>query len=99
MDHALIGCWRVKSTDMIVGRVVSLIGGLLGEYVEFTADGQYRVDLADRRPDESCYRAVPGADLSELDIWIAGLESLGAQCVYRVADESLTICIAGNQGA
>jgi hypothetical protein len=98
VDDPLIGCWLVKSTDMIPDRAVSLIGGLPGEYVEFTADGRYRAGLADRRPAESRYRTIPNADTSQLDIWIVGLEPLCARCLFRIAGDSLTICIAGNSG-
>jgi hypothetical protein len=33
-----------------------------------------------------------------LDIWITGLESLVARCVYKVSGSQLVICIAGNYG-
>ncbi len=96
MDDALIGCWRVTGSDMVVGRSVRLIGGLLGEFGEFTADGRYRVDLADRRPLDSRYRTSATAETMDLDIWIEGLETLGAHCIYRIDGDTLAVCIAGD---
>lgn len=95
-DPALLGSWRVMSTDMILGKTVSLIGGLPGEYVEFTPDGRYRVDLLDRRPSESRYSAVVSEPDSSLDVWNVGLESLVAQCIYQIDRDRLTVCVAGN---
>lgn len=81
---------------MIVGKTVSLIGGLPDEYVEFTNDGRYRVDLLDRRPAESRFSIVLSKPDNGLNVWIDGLESLVAQCIYRVDGDTLTVCVAGN---
>lgn len=98
IDPSLLGCWRVVSTDMIAGKTVSLIGGLPDEYVEFTDDGRYRVDLLDRRPGESRYRIVPSGAEHGLDVWTEGLESLVARCVYQIDGDGLLVCVAGNHG-
>jgi len=98
MDEKLIGCWRVKSTEMVENRVVSLIGGLPGEYVEFTADGRYRVDIKDESAGSSCYKVLNAQETNELDIWIASLARLVARCIYEIHGDTLIICIAGNYG-
>jgi len=98
IDPSLPGCWRVLSIDMIAGKTVSLIGGLPDEYVEFTDDGRYRVDLLDRRPAESRFRVVPSESENGLDVWLEGLESLVAQCIYRIDGDDLIVCVAGNHG-
>ncbi|QDT14567.1 hypothetical protein [Alienimonas californiensis] len=97
-DASLVGCWRVEATDMIEGRTVSLIGGLPGEYVEFTDDGRYRVDLLDRRPSEGPFERVRSDFGPGLNFWIEGLESLITRCLYEIDGDSLTICIAGDYG-
>ena len=86
------------STDMIVGRAVRLIGGLPGEYVEFTKRGIYRIDLGSPCPSECHYRVSTSNGLGELDIWIRGLESLITQCIYYIAGDDLEICIGGDSG-
>ncbi len=84
LDSELVGCWKVIAHDMLEGRSVSLIGGLPGEFAEFTADGRYRVDLREKQPCEYRYRVTAGARGGELDIWSEGMESRPARCLYRV---------------
>ena len=98
MSSSIVSIWRVKQIDMTIGHSVSLIGGLPGEYVEFTDDGYYRVDIKDKRPGVSRFKTARSSSWSELDIWIEGLEALVKQCIYRIDGDLLTICVAGNSG-
>ena len=96
MDKELLGCWRVVNTDMVVGRAVRLIGGLPGEYVEFTGNGLYRLDIERPNPSECHCRTSTSGRLGELDVWIKGLEPLTTRCLYQIADDGLEICISGD---
>ena len=84
------------STDMMVGKTVSLIGGMPGEHVEFTSDGRYRVDLMVRRPPESRFSVALSEPDSALNVWIDGIDSFVAQCLYQIRGDTLMVCVAGN---
>jgi hypothetical protein len=100
MDQRLLGFWSVRSIDMVPDRCVGLIGGLPGELVEFTSDDTYVVWGDPSRPHTTIQhcRWHEKTDPPEVDIWISGLESLAAKCVYRFDEEALVIGIAGNAG-
>ena len=95
-DDALIGCWRIQQFDAPADRVVYIIGGMPGDYVEFTKTGKYVWDLAGR-PMDCHYRAVRAGDVGELDVWIEDLEPLARNCIYRIDGDVLTICINGTR--
>jgi hypothetical protein len=97
MDPALVGWYRVKGFDMVVGRTVSLIGGLPGERVEFTEDGRYRVwELRDLAGD-SRYAAWPQKKPAEMDVWIPGMDVV-SRCAYELAGKELRVCVGGDHG-
>lgn len=97
MDTLLIGLWSVRGIDMVPDRAASLIGGLPGEVVEFTADGRYVVWGDPSAPDRTASRyRCHDTDPPGLDVWIPGLESLVRRCVYQVDGAVAQVCIAGD---
>lgn len=97
MDIRLGGFWSVRTIDMVPNRAVRLIGGLVGELVEFTADGHYILwgDPADPDRGEKLFR-WHDSDPPGLDIWIPGLEPLANQCLCRIAEDEMQICVSGD---
>lgn len=98
VETGLIGCWHVIAIDM-PNRSIQLIAGVPGEHVEFTADGKYLSGLERPTPADYRFRAKMESNLGELDIWQDELpREFGAECVYRIVGDTLSICIAGNHG-
>ena len=94
LDDALIGCWRITAFDSAPDRTVYVIGGMPGDYVEFTKTGKYVRDLAGH-PLDCHYRAVRKGSVGEMDVWIEDLEPLARKCIYQIEGDVLTICITG----
>ena len=93
LDPLLIGWWKVLSTAMPRGKVLGLIGGLPGERVSFSEAGHYNVFPMDS--DSQCFRCGIAQPYRELDIWIRGLETLTALCIYTIEDDTLKITVTG----
>src|SRR5690242_12418899 len=94
MGSPLVGLWSVQGVDMIPDCVASLIGGLPGQLVEFTADGRYIVWGEPTDPDPTVSRyCCHATDPAGLDVWIPGLESLVRKCVYRHDGAEARLCI------
>ena len=104
MEDEIFGFWRIVSIDMIAGHAVHLIGGNPGEFAEFTSQGTYlfgarRQFAQGRKPALHCrFETKFSQEISQLDIWIPSLKALVCRCVYRVEQNRLTICVAGDHG-
>lgn len=83
--------------DMIEGEVVSSLGGLDGDIVEFSAAGKYIVYVDGRKLDCQCKFARKGA-FDCFETWIVGLKDLVTRAIYKREGDCLVVCIAGNYG-
>ena len=97
MDQAIIGYWRICSIDRPERDMKRMVGGLPGEIVEFTTDRQYVLWRDPDDPGQSHCQTFDDHGATTLDVWIEGLKSIAAHCIYRLNNAGqLEICFAGN---
>jgi hypothetical protein len=95
-DSRLLGYWRVRTVDRKDCRMMRMLLAEPGDVVEFTTDS-YLVWWGE--PDDPLpmhCRTLEENGQAAMNAWTEGLYGLMSLCIYRIHDDILEICVAGD---